>query len=166
VVAELARRYPQLWVSISVTTRAPRPGEIDGVTYHFVDDETFDAMIDAGDLLEHATYGAHRYGTPKQPVLDRLSAGQQALLEIDLQGARQVRAVLPDAFWVFLGPPSWQELVRRLAGRGTEAPDVAGTRLDRAKIELAAAEEFDAVVVNESVEQACDELVILLGLRP
>jgi guanylate kinase len=166
VVTELARRYPQLWVSVSATTRAPRPGEIDGVTYRFVDDATFDQMIAHGELLEHAVYGANRYGTPKQPVLDRLMAGEPALLEIDLQGARQVRAVMPEAFCVFLGPPSWQELVRRLAGRGTETPDVAGTRLERARIELAAAAEFDAVVVNESVEQACDELVILLGLRP
>jgi guanylate kinase len=166
VVTELARRYPQLWVSVSVTTRLPRPGEIDGVTYHFIDDVTFDKMSAAGELLEFAHYGANRYGTPKQPVLDRLAAGDPALLEIDLQGARQVRAVLPDAFCVFLAPPSWQELVRRLTGRGTEAQEVASARLDRAQVELAAAAEFDAVVVNESVEQACDELVILLGLRP
>jgi guanylate kinase len=153
-------------VSVSVTTRSPRPGEIDGVTYHFIDDATFDAMLAAGQLLEFAHYGAARYGTPKQPVLDRLAAGAPALLEIDLQGARQVRAVLPDAFCVFLAPPSWQELVRRLTGRGTEAQEVASARLARAEVELAAAAEFDAVVVNESVEQACEELVILLGLRP
>ncbi len=153
-------------MSVSVTTRLARPGEVDGVTYHFIDDATFDKMAAAGELLESAHYGSNRYGTPKQPVLERLAAGHPALLEIDLQGARQVRAVLPDAFCVFLAPPSWQELVRRLTGRGTEAHDVATARLARAEVELAAAAEFDAVVVNESVEQACDELVMLLGLRP
>ncbi len=166
VVNELARRHPELWVSVSVTSRAPRPGEINGLTYCFVDDEKFDQLMASGQLLEYAGYGAHRYGTPKQPVLDRLAAGGPALLEIDLQGARQVRAAMPEAFCVFLAPPSWQELERRLTGRDTETPDVVSARLARGRIELAAAAEFDAVVVNESVEQACDELVALLGLRP
>jgi guanylate kinase len=166
VVTALARRVPQLWVSVSVTTRFPRPGEIDGVNYHFVGDGEFDRMIDAGELLEHATYGKHRYGTPRQPVEERLAAGVPALLEIDLQGARQVRAVAPEALCVFLAPPSWAELVRRLTGRGTEAPDVAAARLERARAEMAAEAEFDAVVVNESVKHACDELITLMRLQP
>jgi guanylate kinase len=166
VVTALARRVPQLWVSVSVTTRFPRPGEIDGVTYRFVGDAAFARMVGAGEFLEHATYGKYQYGTPRQPVEQTLAAGTPALLEIDLQGARQVRAVMPDVFCVFLKPPSWDELVRRLTGRGTEPVDVASARLDRARLELAAEAEFDAVVVNESVEQACDELIKLLRLRP
>ena len=145
VVAALAQRAPSLWVSVSVTTRRPRPGEIEGVSYHFVDDARFDEMITAGEFLEHATYGAHRYGTPRRPVEEKLAARTPALLEIDLQGARQVRAAMPDAFTVFLAPPTWDELVRRLTHRGTEDPLVARSRLDRARIELAAEDEFDAV---------------------
>ena len=164
VVAALAKRVPILWVSVSVTTRKPRPGEVEGVSYHFVDDEQFDRLVAAGDLLEHATYGAYRYGTPRRPVEERLARGVPTLLEIDLQGARQVRAAMPGAFTVFLVPPSWEELVRRLTHRGTESPDVARTRLDRARIELAAEDEFDAVVVNASIDQACNELITLLKL--
>jgi guanylate kinase len=164
VVAALARRAATLWVSVSVTTRRPRPGEVEGVSYHFVDDATFDKMIAAGEFLEHATYGAYRYGTPRRPVEEKLAARTPALLEIDLQGARQVRAAMPEAFTVFLAPPTWDELVRRLTHRGTEDPLVARSRLDRARIELAAEDEFDAVVINESVEQACDELITLLRL--
>jgi guanylate kinase len=166
VVTALARRVPQLWVSVSVTTRFPRPAEIDGVNYHFVGDGEFDRMIAAGELLEHATYGKNRYGTPRQPVEERLAAGVPALLEIDLQGARQVRALAPEALCVFLAPPSWEELVRRLTARGTEAPDVAAARLVRARAEMAAEGEFDAVVVNESVKHACDELITLMRLQP
>ena len=165
VVAALAKRVSQLWVSVSVTTRFPRPGEIEGVSYQFVSDAEFDRMIAAGEFLEHASYGAHRYGTPRRPVEEHLAAGVPALLEIDLQGARQVKAAMPEVFTVFLAPPSWEELVRRLTGRGTEAPEVAAARLERARAELAAEPEFDAVVVNESVEQACDELITLLRLR-
>jgi guanylate kinase len=166
VVTALARQVPHLWVSVSVTTRFPRPGEIDGVNYRFISEAEFDRMIAAGELLEHATYGKHRYGTPRQPVEATLTAGVPALLEIDLQGARQVKAVLPDVFRVFLTPPSWDELARRLAARGTESPEIAAARLERARLELAASPEFDAVVVNESVQQACDELINLLHLRP
>jgi guanylate kinase len=166
VVTALARQVPHLWVSVSVTTRFPRPGEIDGVNYRFISDAEFDRMIAAGELLEHATYGKHRYGTPRRPVEATLAAGVPALLEIDLQGARQVKAVLPDVFRVFLTPPSWEELARRLTARGTESPEIAAARLERARLELAASPEFDAVVVNESVEQACNELINLLHLRP
>lgn len=165
VVAALARRVPSLWVSVSVTTRRPRPGEIEDVSYHFVGDAEFDRMIADGEFLEHATYGSARYGTPRRPVEERLAAGVVTLLEIDLQGARQVRATMPDALLVFLAPPSWQELVRRLVGRGTESSAAARARLERARVELAAEREFDVVLVNESVERTCDELVALLRLQ-
>jgi len=162
VIAELGRRQLPIWVSVSVTTRAPRPGEIDGVTYHFVSDAEFDRMIEAGELLEYDRHFAHAYGTPRQPVLDRIAAGIPVLLEIDLLGARQVRSAMPEALLVFLAPPSWSELERRLTSRGTEDPAATATRLDRARMELAAQREFDVVIVNGSVEQACDELVKLL----
>ena len=147
---------------MSVTTRPPRPGETDGVEYHFVDDAEFDRMVDAGELLEHAEYAGNRYGTPRGPVAERLAAGVPALLEIDLQGARLVREAMPDAYLVFLAPPSFEELARRLAGRGTEDPEVVRRRLDLARIELAAEDEFDVVVVNETVGSAADQVVALL----
>jgi len=163
VVAEVRRSHPEVWVSVSLTTRAPRPGDIDGVTYRFVDPAEFERAAAAGELLEHASYAGHRYGTPKRPVLERLAAGQPALLEIDLQGARQVRAAMPEAFLVFLAPPSWEELVRRLAGRGTEDAVRRRARLDRARVELASEDEFDAVVVNDHVESAAGRLVALMS---
>ena len=165
VVNELVRRHPDVWVSVSVTTRTPRPGELIGVSYRYVDDAEFDRMVAAGEFLEYDRHFAHAYGTPRQPVLDRLAAGVPVLLEIDLQGARQVRAAMPDALLVFLAPPSWAELERRLVGRGTESAAATQARLERARIELAAEPEFDVVVVNESVERTCDELVTLMRLR-
>lgn len=162
VVAQLRRARPDVWVSVSVTTRRPRPGETDGVEYHFVDRPGFDRMVEAGDLLEHATYAGNCYGTPRRPVEQRLAAGVPALLEIDLQGARQVRARMPEAQLVFLAPPSPAELVRRLTGRGTEDPDVLARRLAAAEVELAAAREFDVVVVNDTVERAAARLLALL----
>ncbi|MDQ1712486.1 MAG: guanylate kinase [Frankiaceae bacterium] len=147
---------------MSVTTRAPRPGETDGVEYHFADDAEFDRMVAAGELLEHATYAGHRYGTPREPLLRRLADGVPALLEVDLQGARQVRAAMPEAFLVFLAPPSFDELARRLVGRGTEDAEHVTSRLDIARIELAAEDEFDAVVVNDTVEDAADRVVALI----
>ena len=165
VSADVRARYPRVWLSVSVTTRPPRPGEIDGVHYHFVDDATFDAMIADGDFLEWAVvHGRHRYGTPKAPVLARLGEGRPALLEIDLAGARQVRAAMPDARFVFLSPPSIDELVRRLVGRGTENEAERARRLATAEVEMAAAPEFDHVVVNDDVERATDELIAVMGL--
>lgn len=164
VVSALRRRVPCLWVSVSVTTRPPRPGEENGVAYHFVDDAEFARMVGAGELLEYARYGDHWYGTPRRPVEEHVAAGVPTLLEIDLQGARQVRAALPEAFAVFLAPPSWEELRARLIGRGTEDDAEVRSRLERARVELAAAAEFDAIVVNRTVEQACQELVTLLRL--
>jgi len=161
-VAHLRATHPQVWHSVSVTTRRPRPGEIDGVHYRFTDDEGFDKLIEAGELLEWARFAGHRYGTPRQPVLDRLAAGTPTLLEIDLQGARQVRSAMREALQVFLAPPSWEELVRRLVGRGTENDTERARRLETAKAELAAESEFDATVVNVSIPEAAAELVELM----
>jgi guanylate kinase len=162
VVAEVRRRYPEVWVSVSVTTRRQRPGEVDGVHYHFVDDAEFDRLIARDGLLEWAEYAGNRYGTPAAPVRERLAAGVPALLEIELQGARQVRSREPDAQLVFLAPPSWSALVSRLAGRGSEPAAVQERRLAIAQAELDAAGEFDVVVVNDDVARAADELVGLL----
>ncbi|TFV87650.1 guanylate kinase [Blastococcus sp. CT_GayMR16] len=162
VVAEVRRRHPDVWVSVSVTTRRPRPGEREGDHYHFVDDAEFDRLIAAGGLLEWAEYAGNRYGTPVAPLRTRLATGQPALLEIELQGARQVRTRDPGAQLVFLAPPSWGALVSRLAGRGSEPPAVQERRLALAQAELDAAGEFDVVVVNDDVARAADELVGLL----
>ena len=162
VVAEVRRAYPQVWVSVSCTTRAPRPGEQDGVQYNFVSRADFLHLIEAGELLEYAEFADNLYGTPRQPVLDRLAAGQPTLLEIELQGARQVRALMPAAYLVFLAPPSFDVLAQRLTGRGTEAPDVIEARLARAKEEMAAEDDFDAIVVNDDVRLAAAKLVELL----
>lgn len=162
VVAELNRTSPRIWISVSVTTRPPRPGEVDGREYHFVDDEEFDRLIGGGALLEWARFAGHRYGTPRGPLCDRLEAGVPCLLEIDLAGARQVRRAVPDARLVFLAPPSWDELVRRLTGRGTEPGEVRARRLAAAKKELEAAGEFDVTLVNTSVQDVCRQLVALM----
>lgn len=163
VAAYIRDNFPEVWLSVSVTTRTPRPGETDGVHYHFVDDAEFERMKQAGELLEAAVvHGMASYGTPRKPVEEALAAGRMALLEIDLQGARQVRDAMPDAFFVFLAPPSWEELVRRLVGRGTETEEERETRLDTAKHELAAAEEFDATIVNDEVRHAAEQLVSLM----
>ena len=165
VSADVRARYPQVWLSVSATTRAPRPGEIDGVHYHFVQPDEFDRMVADGELLEWAlVHGLNRYGTPRGPVLERLAAGRPALLEIDLQGARQVRESMPDAHFVFLAPPSFDELVRRLVGRGTEDEEERARRLETARVELAAESEFDHVIVNDDVHRATDELVRVMGV--
>lgn len=167
VSADVRDRYPDVWLSVSVTTRAPRPGEVEGVHYHFASEEEFDRLAAEGQLLEWAVvHGRHRYGTPRGPVERVLAEGRPALLEIDLQGARQVRATMPGARFVFLAPPSWDELVRRLVGRGTEDEAERERRLATARTELAAEEEFDVTVVNADVRQAGDDLVSSMGLRP
>jgi guanylate kinase len=155
-------RYPHVWVSVSCTTRAARPGETDGVEYHFVDRATFERMVERGDLLEYDEHFGNMYGTPREPVLRHLAAGVPTLLEIELHGARQVRAAMPDAQLVFLEPPSWAELERRLGQRGTESSAVVAERLDRARMEMAAEREFDAVIVNDDVRRAAGELVALI----
>ena len=164
VVAELRRRSPDIWISVSVTTRRPRPGEVNGREYYFVDDREFDRMVAAGELLEWNEFAGNKYGTPREPVRRRIEQGLPTLLEIDLNGARQVReAMKGDALFVFLEPPSWEELVRRLTGRGTEPPEVVERRLAVAREELAAADEFDAVLVNTSVQDVCRQLVTLIN---
>ena len=163
VAAAIREHHPEVWISVSVTTRPPRPGEIDGVHYHFIDDATFDAMIARGELLEWAVvHGAARYGTPRGPVEEALDRGDLALLEIDLQGARQVRETMPEALFVFLKPPSWEELVRRLVGRGTETVEERERRLETAREELAAESEFDVTVENTEVHLAAEQLVALM----
>ena len=162
VIAELGRTCPQIWISVSVTTRRPRPGEVNGREYHFVDDTEFDRLIANGALLEWARFAGNRYGTPREPLYQRLDAGVSCLLEIDLAGARQVKRAVPDARLVFLAPPSWDELVRRLTGRGTEPAEVLERRLATAREELAAADEFEVTLVNTSVEDVCRQLVALM----
>jgi guanylate kinase len=165
VAAYIREHHPEVLLSVSATTRPPRPGEIDGVNYYFLTDEQFDRMIEAGQFLEWATvHNAYRYGTPRQPIESAVAEGRSVLLEIDLQGARQVRRAFPDAMLVFLLPPTWEELVRRLVGRGTEDEDERERRLETARIELAAQEEFDAVVVNTRVEEAAREVVSLMSV--
>jgi guanylate kinase len=163
VVAELSRTCPQIWISVSVTTRPPRPGEEDGREYHFVDDDEFDRLVASEALLEWARFAGNRYGTPREPLNAKLEAGVACLLEIDLAGARQVKRAEPDTRLVFLAPPSWDELVRRLSGRGTEPAEVLERRLAVAKEELAAADEFEVTLVNTSVQDVCHQLVALIG---
>jgi guanylate kinase len=165
VSAFVRDRYPQVWLSVSATTRPARAGEVDGVHYLFVDDAAFDAMVAGDELLEWATvHGTHRYGTPRRPVEQALVQGRAALLEIDLQGARQVRRTMPGARFVFLAPPTWDELVRRLVGRGTEDRAERERRLATARSELAAEPEFDVTIVNEDVATASAALVRQMGL--
>ncbi|MFS4096064.1 guanylate kinase [Streptomyces sp. AF1A] len=164
VVAHMRKEHPEVWLSVSATTRRPRPGERHGVHYFFVTDEEMDKLIANGELLEWAEFAGNRYGTPRAAVLERLEKGEPVLLEIDLQGARQVRESMPDAQLVFLAPPSWEELVRRLTGRGTEPPEVIERRLEAARTELAAEPEFDTTLVNTSVEDVARELLALMDV--
>jgi len=162
VVGYLREHHPRIWFSVSVTTRSPRPGEVDGKDYHFIDQREFDRLRETGELLEWAVFAGNSYGTPAEPVRQRLVRGEPVICEIELQGARQVRARDPQALLVFLAPPSWDVLVQRLTGRGTEEPEVVAERLVTARRELAAESEFDVVVVNDSVAQAAEEIVGLI----
>ncbi|MDQ7993138.1 MAG: guanylate kinase [Propionicimonas sp.] len=165
VVAALRARHPEVWVSVSATTRPARPGEVDGVHYHFVDDASFDALVADDGMLEWAVvHGAARYGTPAAPVREAVAAGKRVILEIDLQGARQVCRRLPEVRSVFIAPPQWETLRERLVHRGTETEEEMARRLATARDELAAAAEFDHIVVNDDLGRAVDELVDLLGL--
>ena len=169
VVRCLRDRVPDLFFSVSATTRAPRPGEVDGVDYHFVTPEAFTDLIARGDLLEWAEIhgGLQRSGTPAAPVRQAMSSGRPVLIEVDLAGARAVKAVLPESLAVFLAPHSWETLEARLIGRGTETPEVRSRRLDTARAELAAQGDFDVVVVNSQLESACAQLVsLLVGTTP
>lgn len=163
LTAWVREHHPEIWISVSVTTRRRRPGERDGVHYHFVSEEEFDRLVADDELLEWAVvHKGARYGTPRRPVREALAEGRLALLEIDLQGARQVRERLPEAFFVFLKPPSWEELVRRLVGRGTEDEAERERRLQTAREEMAAEPEFDVTIVNRRIHDAGEELVELM----
>lgn len=166
MVRALRRDHPQVWVSVSATTRFPRPGEIDGVHYRFLSRERFAGLVAAGEMLEHAEFAGNLYGTPRRPVLERLASGAPVVLEIDLQGARLVRQRMPEALLVFLKPPSWEELVRRLTARGTEDPALVERRLAMAREELAAEDEFDVSLVNSDVETVCTRLLTLVSSPP
>ncbi|WP_066038740.1 guanylate kinase [Herbiconiux solani] len=162
----IRENYPEVLLSVSATTRAPRPGEIDGVSYYFIDDAEFDRMVEAGEFLEWAVvHNKSRYGTPRGPIEEALAAGTSVLLEIDIQGARQVKGTMPEATLVFLLPPTWDELVRRLIGRGTETLEEQERRLTTARVELAAQDEFDHRVVNRDVEAAAAEVVELMQIQ-
>lgn len=165
VVAEIRRRCPQLFVSVSVTTRSPRDGEHPGEHYDYVNTATFAGLIERGELLEHAEYAGHFYGTPAAPLREALAAGRPALLEIELQGARQIRAAIPGVLLVMLVPPSWDVLQLRLSDRGTEDPAALERRLRAARTELEAVGEFDALIVNDDVRRAAEELISLM-FRP
>jgi guanylate kinase len=165
ISADIRVHHPEVWISVSATTRPPRPGEVNGVHYRFVSEDEFDRMIADGELLEWAVvHKTARYGTPRQPVEEALASGKPAMLEIDLQGARQVRETMPEALFVFLLPPSWEELERRLLSRGTEDEEERLRRLETARAELAAEGEFDVRIVNREVHAAAEELVALMVL--
>jgi len=166
VVHAIRRDSPQVWLSTSVTTRRPRPGEVHGREYFFVTEREFGDMAARGQLLEWARFAGNSYGTPREPVVARLAAGQPVLLEVDVVGAKQVKLAVPTALLVFLAPPSWDELVRRLTARETESAPAIRERLAAAKAELEAEAEFDITLVNTSVEEVCAQLVALMTATP
>jgi guanylate kinase len=163
VVRHILENFDNVHLSVSATTREPRPGEVDGVDYYFLSHDDFDRMVAAGEMLEFAVvHGLNKYGTPRKPVEAALTSGKQVLLEIDIQGARQVKQAMPEALLVFIAPPSWQELERRLSMRGTESSEEQAKRLATAKTELAAQQEFDAVVINEDVAKCAQQVLDLM----
>ena len=166
VVQAIRRDCPQVWLSVSVTTRRPRPGEKHGREYYFVGEREFREMAESGKLLEWARFAGNYYGTPRAPLAERLRAGVPGLLEVDVVGARQVRQAVPEALLVFLAPPSWKELVRRLTRRETEPAAVIEQRLEAARAELRAESEFDITLVNTSVGEVCAQLVALMTAQP
>lgn len=163
VLAQVLKHKPDLWFSVSATTRDPRPGEVEGVNYYFVSPERFDELVDSGNMLEWAVvHKVNRYGTPREPVVAVLESGRDVVLEVDLDGARQIRKSLPEAIQIFIAPPSWEELVSRLVGRGTEDAEEQERRLNTARIELAAQDEFDYVVVNDTVANATEQILHII----
>lgn len=163
VVARIRELFPNVLFSVSATTRQPRPGETNGVHYYFVSSDEFDKMVETGQMLEWAlVHGENRYGTPRKPIVDALNAGQNVILEIDIQGAWQVKESMPSAILVFLAPPSWEELVRRLTARGTESVDEQQRRLETATAELEAQGRFDYTIVNDDVDRAAKAVVELI----
>jgi len=163
VVARIRDKHPDVRFSVSATTRPPRPGETDGVHYLFVSDTEFDRLVATNQMLEWAVvHGHNRYGTPRAPIVEALDGGDSIILEIDIQGARQVKAAMPEAVLVFLMPPSWEELVRRLESRGTEEPEEQSRRLETARTEVEAQDEFDKTIVNDDVDRAAEAVVHLM----
>ena len=166
VLAALCARFPEVWLSVSVTTRQPREGEIDGQHYFFISEAEFDRLIGIGGLLEWAQYQASRYGTPRQAVEEMIVQGRAVVMELEVRGARQVKSLLDQVRTIFLAPPSWEELERRLRGRGTESAEVVERRLATARGEMDYRDHCDHVVINREVASAVEELVNLIGLRP
>lgn len=164
IVSQL-RNHSDFFFSVSATTRPPRSGEVDGVDYHFVDDQRFDAMVEGAEFLEWARFAGFRYGTPSDPVIRALEQGLNVLLEIEIDGARQIRRNRPDALLIFLQPPSMADLERRITGRGTDSPERIAARLELARAEMAAAGEFDKVLINHEVEQVVAALVSLAASK-
>ncbi|MFM7548160.1 MAG: guanylate kinase [Cyanobacteriota bacterium] len=164
LVSRLLARHPSLWLSVSATTRAPRSGEVDGQSYFFLSREAFERQVGEGGFLEWAEFAGNLYGTPRGPVEEHLAAGRPVLLEIELEGARQVRQSFPAAVQLFIKPPSFDELERRIRGRGTDSEEAIGRRLERARVEVAAEGEFDAALVNADLNQACEQLERLMQL--
>ncbi len=163
IVQELKKR-DHFYFSVSATTRQPRAGEVDGQAYHFVSANEFQRMIDGDVFLEWADFAGSRYGTPRQPVIDALEEGKDVLLEIEIAGARQVKQALPDAIMVFLQPPSMSELEARITNRGTDTPERIAARLALARAEMAAAGEFDHILINHRVDEVIQSLVSLATL--
>ena len=164
LVSALVQRHPQIWLSVSATTRPPRSGEQEGQHYFFLDRAAFEAKVAQSGLLEWAEFAGNCYGTPREPVEQYLAAGRPVLLEIELEGARQVRQSFPSGFQIFIKPPSFAELERRIRGRGTDSEEAISRRLERARVELAAEAEFDAVLVNDDLDRALAQLEQLMGL--
>ena len=163
VVREILKQSDNIVLSVSATTREPRPGEVDGVDYFFLSHEEFDRQIASGQMLEYAiVHGTNKYGTPRGPVEAALASGKHVVLEIDIQGARQVKRAMPSSLLIFIAPPSWDELVRRLSLRGTETADEQQRRLETARQELAAADEFDHVIINEDIAKCAREVLDLI----
>ena len=164
LVNQLLERHSSIWLSVSATTRSPRQGEQDGINYFFQSRDRFEALVSEGGFLEWAEFAGNRYGTPRQPVEQRMTEGRPVLLEIELEGARQVRSSFPEGFQIFLAPPSFEELERRIRGRGTDSEEAIQSRLMRARVELKAQGEFDAVVINDNLESALQQVETLMEL--
>ena len=164
VVRRLLQLDPSVKLSVSATTRSPRPGEVDGIDYYFWTNQQFDEAIESNQLLEYAVvHGENRYGTPRAPIEKELAQGSKVILEIDIQGAAQVKAAMPESLSIFIMPPSWDELVSRLNGRGTESPEQQAKRLETAVVELAAADSFDYKVINDDVDKCATKVLDLLS---
>ncbi|MCB4411825.1 MULTISPECIES: guanylate kinase [unclassified Synechococcus] len=164
LVNQLLERHPKIWLSVSATTRSPRQGEQDGINYFFHSRAAFEALVAEGGFLEWAEFAGNCYGTPRHPVEEQMAGGRPVLLEIELEGARQVRRSFPDGFQIFLAPPSFEELERRIRGRGTDSEQAIERRLIRAQEELKAQHEFDAVVTNDDLESALQQVETLMEL--